>query len=493
MMPILSRSQLRRHPPLQSMPVVLLAAVCASAVPYVVHDPMLFVSGSYTESLAEGLWQMVYEGVHAASRHPKLAVVQAALLYLQHLPTRHHDIPGESCVRSVFLGGTVALAMSLGLHLEPRPWGIPAWEKRLRRRLWWAVYLEDKWTSLLLGRPPIIRPDEWDVLDLDEGDFFDDDDHGNDDERSVDVHLSAAGGGAAAASSSSSSPSFYARVFPYFIRLARLAENIHQTFYTLRNSQRLSNNFRASIDAARPIREGLQSWYSGLPDDLRLRPREGGGAGTQSPPKRHHGVAVLHFAYLTLELLLYRAILRPLARSPPPPPISSEDAPPSAGAAPTTSPWHDPQSPWQLDDLVVDSLQLDQLPVVDSSVFGEAAEATINAAEKCAGIIVNFLGTLSAQDFDVLWYPWTSVCFATVTNFIVLLLVQAPTEWHATRSKELLDKWSSTLQSQHKNHTALMRLGLVRLHSLNAAELDQVFLLSPAAKEVLRRRSPSVR
>lgn len=81
----------------------------------------------------------------------------------------------------------------------------------------------------------------------------------------------------------------------------------------------------------------------------------------------------------------------------------------------------------------------------------------------------------------------TSVCFATVTNFIVLLLVQAPTEWHATRSKELLDRWSSRLQCQHKSHRSLMGLGLVRLHSLRMEELDQVFMLSPSAMEVLKR------
>lgn len=168
---------------------------------------------------------------------------------------------------------------------------------------------------------------------------------------------------------------------------------------TLKASQRLSNNFRSSIDAARPIREGLQSWYSELPEDLRLRPRAGG----QLFAGRHQGVAVLHFSYLTLELLLYRAILRPLARSPPPPPISPEDTS-SAPIATVSRPGLSPAF-WLLDDFTLDSLEFDQLPEVDFPMFGEAAEATINAAEKCAGIIVNFVATLVAQDFDVLWYP----------------------------------------------------------------------------------------
>lgn len=188
------------------MPVVLRTAIYASALPYVVHDPMLFVSGAYNEALGDRLWHMVHEQVHEETRSPKLAVIQASLLYLQRLPARHQQIPSESCSRSLFLGSTVALAMSLGLHLECRPWGIPAWEKRLRRRLWWAVYLEDKWTSLLLGRPPLIRPDEWDVLDLEEGDFREGD------------------------SPEDTGVSFHGRIFPSFIKLARLVEDIHQTF-----------------------------------------------------------------------------------------------------------------------------------------------------------------------------------------------------------------------------------------------------------------------
>lgn len=48
---------------------------------------------------------------------------------------------------------------------------IPAEEKQIRRRVWWAIYIEDKWLSLLLGRPPYIRQEEWDVSALDDRDF----------------------------------------------------------------------------------------------------------------------------------------------------------------------------------------------------------------------------------------------------------------------------------------------------------------------------------
>ncbi|KAH8660289.1 fungal-specific transcription factor domain-containing protein [Xylariales sp. PMI_506] len=464
MMPIISRSQLRKLGG-GNMPIVLRAAIYASALPYVVHDPVLFVSGTYNESLGEWLWKMVYELVQAGASSLQLADVQASLLCLQRLPARHRRNPSDTSWRTSFLARTVAIAISLGLHLEPSPWGIPAWEKRLRRRLWWVVYLEDKWTSLLLGRPTVIQPDEWDVLELEETDFEDTD-------------------STAADPTTNSQCSYSSLIFLNFAKLGQLAEKLHQRFYTLRASQRLSNNFRGSIDAARPIRESLQAWYSGLPEELRFKPHSAGPFLSRRPK----GTAVLHFSYLTLELLLYRAILRPLAKSPPPAPISPENASayidqpiplaPFATLSPTS---------WFLDQVASGNLELDQLPVADSPMLAKASEATLNAAEKCASIIVAFVATLGAQDFDIMWYSWSSVCFATITNFIVLLFVQAPTVAHAARSKELLDRWSMHMQYQHKSHESLMRLGLVRLYSLQVEDLDRVFMLSSSALEVLTR------
>lgn len=67
---------------------------------------------------------------------------------------------------------TVGLATSLGLHIDCEDWCIPAWERRLRRRLWWIVYSEEKWRSLLVGQPSLISREQWDVSDLKDEDFI---------------------------------------------------------------------------------------------------------------------------------------------------------------------------------------------------------------------------------------------------------------------------------------------------------------------------------
>ncbi|KIV83353.1 hypothetical protein PV11_05386 [Exophiala sideris] len=68
-------------------------------------------------------------------------------------------------------GIMVAMAHDLGLNIEPTDWDIPEAEKRRRRRIWWAVYMQDKWSALTLGRPSFIHDDQYKVRMIDRSDF----------------------------------------------------------------------------------------------------------------------------------------------------------------------------------------------------------------------------------------------------------------------------------------------------------------------------------
>lgn len=191
------------------MSSTLLAAIYASALPFIAHDPVLFVV--FEQSIGDQLWEFVLESIKTDLKYPKLAVVQASMLYLQQLPPLSQRSLSDTASRLSFYASTVAVAMSLGLHLEPRPWGIPASEKRLRRRLWWAVYMEDKWTSLLAGRPPLIRAEEWDIFDLDETDF--ETDYASNGRSALDTD-----------------PTSMNVIFRQSLKLSQLVERVHQTF-----------------------------------------------------------------------------------------------------------------------------------------------------------------------------------------------------------------------------------------------------------------------
>lgn len=103
-----------------------------------------------------------------------LQIVQAFLLnhQLDPIVIRDANMPHSW----MFTACLVALCLHLGLNLDPASWDLPRWEKRLRRRLWWCAYVEDKWSSLGLSRPSNIQDEYFTVSAVTEDDFIDNED-----------------------------------------------------------------------------------------------------------------------------------------------------------------------------------------------------------------------------------------------------------------------------------------------------------------------------
>ena len=166
-LPIISRSQyglsssqtVPEISVLQNIPVHLLAAIYASAQPFAKFDEYLCVIHAYSAPSTDELWRLVFELLFEELHTPHLATLQAGLLYL-HKPSegKKSSVADSSFVWS-FVGMLVGLATSLGLTLECKPMGLPAWERRLRRRLWWGVFIFDSGAAKTFGRP-ILLPEE---------------------------------------------------------------------------------------------------------------------------------------------------------------------------------------------------------------------------------------------------------------------------------------------------------------------------------------------
>lgn len=136
------------------------------------NDDQLAVMHGYQCPPMDKIWRIVFKAIQEGFHRPQLSTLQSALLYLHKTNLdRCRSASSDTPFVWSFVGSIIGLTHSLGLHLECRMFGIPAWEKRLRRRLWWAVLIEDRWMSLLLGRPPYIRRNEWDTGELDDADF----------------------------------------------------------------------------------------------------------------------------------------------------------------------------------------------------------------------------------------------------------------------------------------------------------------------------------
>ena len=76
---------------------------------------------------------------------PKLSTIQGGLLLLQF----RGSVNGAWALSAQL----VAVAQELGLDATCADWAIPPWEKGLRSRLGWTVYMVDKWYVPLVAAP----------------------------------------------------------------------------------------------------------------------------------------------------------------------------------------------------------------------------------------------------------------------------------------------------------------------------------------------------
>jgi hypothetical protein len=366
MLPVISRSHLgissaNRSPPrsaLERCPIHLLAAIYGSALRFVADDEHLSVWHSQTSPSTDALWRLVYEELQEDVHQSQLSVVQATLLYLHKDPSDdgRHSLSDTPFMWS-WTGKLVGLTTSLGIHTECSMWAIPSWEKRLRKRIWWAVYAEDKWRSLLMGRPPYIHSQEWDIEDLDASDF---------------------------GSLSADKPDDAGNLFRNFISLTKIAE-----FYSLRAAQKLSVDMGASIQAARPLLQQLEAWRSSQVESL-PRPTEAFTIESTTPPYS------IRFAYHVLVIYVYRALYRPMVQPSTPPHVIDLEEPIELD---NTLDFDD--FSWDAPGLV----NLTPFPAVDNVTDSqvEIVEDVAKAAIECAAGVINLARRLSFSDLNSFW------------------------------------------------------------------------------------------
>jgi hypothetical protein len=146
-----------------TVPSTLLASVFALAHPYCVEaqafDPWVWMD-------------FISQALPIEARNAKLETIEAALLHAQ----RHTYIFRAPTMPGLWtdVGSIVGMSQDVGLNIDASNWDIPEDQKKRRKRLWWAVYMQDKWTALTLGRPSYIHDDQYDVEQLEVTDIIPD-------------------------------------------------------------------------------------------------------------------------------------------------------------------------------------------------------------------------------------------------------------------------------------------------------------------------------
>ncbi|KUJ17850.1 uncharacterized protein LY89DRAFT_732561 [Mollisia scopiformis] len=221
------------------------------------------------------LEKLVPQMMSVVLNRPKLSTVQAGLLLLQRPD-------GDSWALT---GQLVAVAQNLGLHLDCSRWRIPEWERSLRKRLAWALFMQDKWGALIHGRPPLIHLDDWSVKPLETRDFPETEDEAEE-EGSSDIETGRL-------------------TFVHMISLTEILTEILATFFTVRATANLSSEREkamiVTLEKAKPIQLRLKDWHSKLPQSLAI---------TQTRARKLSPTGSLHLAYFATEVTLHRAIIR---------------------------------------------------------------------------------------------------------------------------------------------------------------------------------------
>lgn len=287
---------------LQSIPSYLQAAIYASAGHFRRYDPVWSVSSVNNEFPETELWDFAHRGILKHMSSPNLSVLQALLIYLQRplndaSTSASYERPGQWAL----LGSATNIATQLGLHLDCTDWSIPDWEKRLRRRLWWITYSEATWRCLLLGLPHPIHNDQWDVSELTDADFLMD-------------HIRCPAEETATQDPAFQKPCAYCHSghdFCFLAQLAVIANNVNKSMYTISATKKRSQEFGSCLADGRDLLEQLRTWQSSLPEHMST-------TFASDPNDRdyfHSGSSShLKLSSLTLEMLIYRALLRPTGK-----------------------------------------------------------------------------------------------------------------------------------------------------------------------------------
>ncbi len=336
---------------------------------------------------------------------PKLSTVQAGLLLSQR-PEGDQWAPTAQLV---------AIGQELGLHLDCSSWKIPPWERGLRKRLAWALYMQDKWGSLVHGRPSHVFASNWAVQQLQPNDFQDVEWDEDDTEERIEIERGRT-------------------LFVQMVQLTQILAEILDTFYTLQAMQSVASagaqGTQLVLTLAKPIQLKLKEWYSALPAAVRMDGSLSSGNTISISGNRLSSVGYLHLAYFAAEITLHRRIIRSMTAQ-----AESVAGTPQPASSPT---------------LLSNSNSANNLaggiggpePYVQH-ICRSAAKARLISA-------MDFVNRLTPNHLRSFWYFASKTNFALIGTFGSLLLGTSPgreeAEWYRRRLGEY--RWTLSVSSK---------------------------------------------
>lgn len=274
------------YPDLGYAPTALLAAMYGLAIQFWSQDETL-ASNPPREGLADALFRLSWLSCISQLNSPQLSALQALLLIVQR-PENDAQMVGEP-FKWTAMTMAVSIAQSIGLNHDPSSWPLPPREINLRKRVAWALFVQEKWLALHFGRHSHISAADWTVPAPSADDFAD---------------LFAAEPDQGAPMDPGTFP--MVQEFLHLVSLTRVVADILANLYTLTAVRSLGTRLEATLEVAKPCRLRLTEWSQGLPPGFLSKNFDATG---EEPPE--HRPYMLYLAYITAKIALFRAMLRP--------------------------------------------------------------------------------------------------------------------------------------------------------------------------------------
>ncbi|KAM5356596.1 hypothetical protein ACJ41O_003242 [Fusarium nematophilum] len=398
--PILSKDPftLAYNQSYRRIPAALLGAVYLSAIRWWTYDPELSIRSPPDAAL---LRRMLRTAIPASYHRPKLSSIQAALLLLQCQP--EDPLNPDHTFQWGLTCQVLAIGQCLGLHLDAANWTIPQWERNVRKRLSWALFMQDRWTALAYGRPVHIHDDDWTVGDLTPADFTDFDSEGP-------TATAAAAAAAATATTTTASGSVSGSVsgssdedrrsiastgmtqYIQMVRLTQILSAVYSSFYTARTCR--EQDTMILFEKARPLFDMLTSWYHSIPPALQMTV-------VYQRKLCFHGY--LHFSYYGVVMTLLRRLIRSTAL----PPRCSDDR-----------------------------------------VLSDIRQIALQTAQSA----ISFVTSLRPDHLEAFWYFTSPYLFSLLGSFTTLMLVTSLSSQERHFWQETLNSYLWNLRMMSKSH-----------------------------------------
>ncbi|CEP62189.1 Dal81p LALA0_S04e09846g [Lachancea lanzarotensis] len=382
----------------------LLAALYSLSLQWWDFHPQLV--GFAKPDVTEQLNQIALRTFFDVIERPKLSIIQTGLLILQ--------CRSESSSNWAICSEVVALAEDLGLGVDCQDWRLPRWERGLRRRLAWAVWLEDKWTSMMEARHShLILGRNWLVKMLTDEDFpatspvisgSSGASHFNS-QMLRDVTSPVSDRSMLDLSPTEEDFRNSKMMFQYMISLSIILGEVLDTFYTLGALQTVTK-IEQVLKLAKPLQLKMREWYHSLPPQLSMNTLK---------ERKFNSNASLTLSYFAVELTLHRKIITTL---------NSDTSP----------------------ELV--------------KVCRLAAKTRLVAA-------IEFIRDLKFEHINSFWYTCSTGNLTLIGTFSALLFVTAPSRQEAIIFRDSLRNYVWILRMNSKSFEKA-RHGLERIHMLLA-------------------------